>query len=89
MVVVPDLMQAHVSVENEFPEDLFNAMAAFIQKHPVYHWATEPELSISRSIGSSIPVSARLQGTSSSTALPQWLIPTATARKLQDLAYVI
>jgi len=34
MVVAPDLMQAHVSVENEFPEDLFNAMAAFIQKHP-------------------------------------------------------
>ena len=34
MVVVPDLMQAHVSVENEFPEDLFNAMAVFIQKHP-------------------------------------------------------
>lgn len=28
----------------------------------------------------------RLQGTSSSTALPQWFIPTATARKLQDLA---
>ena len=35
MVEVPDLMPAHVSVENEFPEDLFNAMAAFIQKHPV------------------------------------------------------
>lgn len=34
MVEVPDLMAAHVSVENEFPEDLFNAMAAFIQKHP-------------------------------------------------------
>jgi hypothetical protein len=27
-------MPAHVSVENEFPEDLFKAMAAFIQKHP-------------------------------------------------------
>jgi hypothetical protein len=34
MVEVPDLMPAHVSVENEFPEDLFKAMAAFIQKHP-------------------------------------------------------
>ena len=32
------------------------------------------------SIGSSLPVSARLQGTSSSTALPQWFIPTATAK---------
>jgi hypothetical protein len=34
MVEVPDLMPAHVSVENEFPEDLFKAMATFIQKHP-------------------------------------------------------
>ena len=34
MVEVPDLMPAHVSVENEFPEDLFNAMAAFIVRVP-------------------------------------------------------
>jgi len=41
------------------------------------------------SVGGSIPISAGQQGTSGSTALPKWFIPTATARKLQDLAFVI
>ena len=35
------------------------------------------------SLGSGIPISARLRGTSSSTALPEILIPAATANKMQ------
>lgn len=84
MVEVPDLMPAHVSVENEFPEDLFKAMAVFIQKT-----SRMGSIPLDPSFCSSLPVSARLQGTSSSTALPEWLIPTATANKLQDLALLL
>ena len=35
------------------------------------------------SLGSGIPISAELRGTSSSTALPEILIPAATANKMQ------
>jgi hypothetical protein len=31
---VPDAMAAHVSVENQFPADLFDAMVGFIEQHP-------------------------------------------------------
>jgi hypothetical protein len=34
MADVPDAMESHVSVENQFPEDLFDAMAGFIRQHP-------------------------------------------------------
>jgi len=34
MALVPESMDVHVSVENQFPEDLFEAMAAFIRQHP-------------------------------------------------------
>jgi hypothetical protein len=30
----PDTLAPHVSVENQFPEDLFDAMAGFIAGHP-------------------------------------------------------
>ena len=31
---VPDAMAPHVSVENQFPADLFEAMVGFIERHP-------------------------------------------------------
>jgi hypothetical protein len=31
---VPDAMKTHVSVENQFPADLFDSMVGFIEKHP-------------------------------------------------------
>ena len=34
MPQVPDYPQSTVSVENQFPEDLFEAMRDFVQKHP-------------------------------------------------------
>jgi Protein of unknown function (DUF2811) len=34
MTDIPATMAPHVSVENQFPEDLFDAMAAFIASHP-------------------------------------------------------
>ncbi len=34
MTGVPDALAPHVTVENEFPEDLFQAMAGFIGGHP-------------------------------------------------------
>jgi hypothetical protein len=34
MSLVPESMDVHVSVENQFPEDLYEAMAAFIRQHP-------------------------------------------------------
>ncbi len=34
MTTIPDTLAPHVSVENQFPEDLFDAMAAFIASHP-------------------------------------------------------
>ena len=34
MAGAPDSMAVHVSVENQFPEDLFQAMVAFIEAHP-------------------------------------------------------
>ena len=34
MATVPDAMAPHVSVENQFPEDLFDAMSGFISAHP-------------------------------------------------------
>lgn len=34
MTTIPDHLAPHVSVENQFPEDLFQAMAAFIDAHP-------------------------------------------------------
>ena len=34
MSLVPESMDVQVSVENQFPEDLFEAMAAFIRQHP-------------------------------------------------------
>ena len=30
----PDSMPAHVSVENQLPEDLYDAMGRFIREHP-------------------------------------------------------
>ena len=32
----PDAMPSHVSVENQLPEDLHQAMGTFIEEHP--HW---------------------------------------------------
>ena len=34
MASIPDTLAPHVSVENQFPEDLFDAMAGFIACHP-------------------------------------------------------
>jgi len=34
MASVPDQMSAYVSVENQFPADLFDAMVGFIEQHP-------------------------------------------------------
>ena len=34
MPSVPDQMPAHVSVENQFPADLFDSMVGFIEQHP-------------------------------------------------------
>jgi hypothetical protein len=34
MAGIPDVMASHVSVENQFPEDLFEAMSSFIGAHP-------------------------------------------------------
>ena len=34
MTAIPDTLAPHVSVENQFPEDLFDAMARFIGAHP-------------------------------------------------------
>ena len=34
MTAIPDTLAPHVSVENQFPEDLFDAMARFIGSHP-------------------------------------------------------
>lgn len=34
MSQVPDQMPSQVSVENQFPADLFEAMAGFIEQHP-------------------------------------------------------
>lgn len=34
MANIPDTLAPHVSVENQFPEDLFDAMAGFIAGHP-------------------------------------------------------
>lgn len=34
MTLTPDHPPASVSVENQFPEDLFQAMRVFIQNHP-------------------------------------------------------
>jgi hypothetical protein len=31
---VPDAMATHVSVENQFPADLFDSMVSFIEQHP-------------------------------------------------------
>ena len=31
---VPDAMKTHVSVENQFPADLFDSMVGFIETHP-------------------------------------------------------
>ena len=31
---VPDAMAVHVSVENQFPADLFESMVGFIEQHP-------------------------------------------------------
>ena len=31
---IPGAMQPHVSVENQFPEDLYGAMVGFIECHP-------------------------------------------------------
>ena len=31
---VPDAMAVHVSVENQFPADLFESMVEFIEQHP-------------------------------------------------------
>lgn len=33
MTTIPDAMAAHVSVENQFPEDLYDAMVVFIAGH--------------------------------------------------------
>ena len=34
MAEIPDAMAAHVSVENQFPEDLYEAMLMFIRSRP-------------------------------------------------------
>ncbi|QEY31901.1 DUF2811 domain-containing protein [Synechococcus sp. RSCCF101] len=34
MTLIPDHAPVSVSVENQFPEDLFQAMRIFIQNHP-------------------------------------------------------
>jgi hypothetical protein len=34
MSAIPDAMVPHVSVENQFPEDLYDAMRHFIAAHP-------------------------------------------------------
>lgn len=34
MASIPDTLAPHVSVENQFPEDLFDAMSGFIAGHP-------------------------------------------------------
>ena len=34
MAGLPESMAVHVSVENQFPEDLYEAMVAFIENHP-------------------------------------------------------
>lgn len=34
MAEIPDAMAAHVSVENQFPEDLYEAMLMFISSRP-------------------------------------------------------
>jgi len=34
MSAIPDAMAPHVSVENQFPEDLYDAMRQFIATHP-------------------------------------------------------
>ena len=34
MSQIPDHLPVHVSVVNEFPEDLYQAMRAFISSHP-------------------------------------------------------
>jgi hypothetical protein len=34
MTDIPAHLAPHVSVENQFPEDLFDAMAGFIASHP-------------------------------------------------------
>jgi len=34
MAAIPDTLAPHVSVENQFPEDLFDAMSGFIAGHP-------------------------------------------------------
>ena len=34
LVEIPESMEVHVSVENQFPEDLSEAMAGFIRSHP-------------------------------------------------------
>jgi hypothetical protein len=31
---VPDALTPHVSVENQFPADLFDSMVGFIEQHP-------------------------------------------------------
>ena len=34
MADIPETLAPHVSVENQFPEDLFHAMGRFIGSHP-------------------------------------------------------
>lgn len=34
MQAIPDHMPEHVSVENQFPADLFESMVGFIEQHP-------------------------------------------------------
>jgi hypothetical protein len=34
MTAIPEAMPPHVSVENQFPEDLYEAMRTFIAAHP-------------------------------------------------------
>ena len=34
MVAIPESMPAHVSMENELPQDLYDSMVQFIGNHP-------------------------------------------------------
>jgi hypothetical protein len=36
MIEIPEKAPSHVSIENQMPEDLFEAMREFIRLHP--HW---------------------------------------------------
>ena len=79
MVAIPESMPAHVSMENELPQDLYDSMVQFIGNHPDWDQYRLVQSAIADSCISRMP------GPGCCQALPEWSVPPSSSGGVQQL----